>query len=354
MARVLYGVMGNTFGHISRALAVAGRLPEHEFHFIGGGRVPEMLHGRYPVLEVPVARTVYKRQRAAVLGTCGHLARCIVAQPKVRRQIRELIDRWQPDVAICDREFFLPHAAQRAGVPLFSLDHSHVLQVCRYQVPASQAISWSLSRLEDSLFFNHTRHNLVTSFFQPDLKRNNGRDELLPPVLRQAVREIRPTRGDYFFIYQSTPTFGALIDIARQLKRPAIVYGYRNEKAVEGNLTFKPFDQRAILEDLAGSAYAVVNAGHNLISEALFFGKPLLCFPVAVNFEQFINAWYVRQLGYGDFSASFHPTLAMFTNFESRLEEYRRNIRSTFVDGTDIITNRVRELIERYAAQKIR
>src|SRR5579859_918910 len=154
MSRVLYGVMGNTFGHISRALAIASRLPEHEFHFVGGGRVPEVLRGLHPVLEVPVARTVYKRQRASVLGTCGHLARCVTKQPSVRREILDLIDRWQPDVAICDREFFLPHAACQAGLPMFSLDHSHVLQVCRYKVPSSQAISWSLSRIEDFLFFD--------------------------------------------------------------------------------------------------------------------------------------------------------------------------------------------------------
>lgn len=351
MAKVLYGVMGNTFGHVSRALAIAGRLPEHEFYFVGGGRVPEVLRGVHPVFEVPVARTVYKRQRVSVPGTCGHLARCVASLPRVRREILNLIDRWQPDVAICDREFFLPHAVRQAGLPIFSLDHSHVLQVCRYKVPASQAVSWSLSRLEDFLFFNHTNHNLVTSFFHPELKRG-GRNELLPPVLRQAAREIRPTQGDHVFVYQTTPTFAALIDLAHRLGRPVIIYGYRNENTVEGNLTFKPFDKRAILEDLAGSAYAVVNAGHNLICEALHFGKPLLCFPIANTFEQFINAWYVRQLGYGDFSASFHPTLALFTNFESRLAEYRRNIQAGFVDGTDVVTRRVRELIGDYAARK--
>jgi uncharacterized protein (TIGR00661 family) len=225
------------------------------------------------------------------------------------------------------------------------------LQVCRYKVPASQAVSWSLSRIEDYLFFDHTRHNLVTSFFHPELKRR-GQNELLPPVLRPAVREIQPRQSDYVFIYQSTPTFSALIDVARQLQRPAIVYGYRNETVVEGNLTFKPFDPRTILEDLAGSAYAVVNAGHNLISEALYFGKPLLCFPVAINFEQFINAWYVRELGYGNFSATFQPTLAMFAEFESHLDAYRRKIRETFVDGTEIVTSRVRDLIRNPGARK--
>ena len=60
----------------------------------------------------------------------------------------------------------------------------------------------------------------------------------------------------------------------------------------------------------------------------------------------------MRQLGYGDFSASFHPTLALFTNFESRLAEFRRNIQTGFVDGTEVVTRRVRELIGDYAARK--
>jgi hypothetical protein len=77
-------------------------------------------------------------------------------------------------------------------------------------VPASQTVSWLLSRLEDPLFFNRTRHNLVTSFFHPELKPD-GQNELLPPVLRPAVREHRPTTGNYVFIYQTTPTFGVLI-----------------------------------------------------------------------------------------------------------------------------------------------
>ncbi|HTS17839.1 MAG TPA: glycosyltransferase family protein [Verrucomicrobiae bacterium] len=348
MARVLYGVMGNTFGHVSRSLAVAGRLPEHEFHFVGGERVPEVLRGLYPVLEVPVAHTVHQNQRVSVPRTCRHLARCTTNLPRVTRQILDLIDRWQPDVAICDREFFLPHAANRAGLPIFALDHSHVLQVCRYHVPPSEFVSWALGRLEDALFFNHTRHNLVTSFFHPELKPD-GQNELLPPILRPAIRDLRPTTGDHIFIYQSTATFPALLDVAHRLPRPAVVYGVRNETATEGNLTFKPFHKEQILADLAASAFAVTTAGHNLICEALALGKPVLCFPIAGTFEQFINAAYIRHLGYGDFSTTRHPSLDTFTNFESRLDHYRRQVQTKFVDGTDTVIARVRALINLYS-----
>ena len=352
MARILYGVMGNTHGHLARVQAVIKRMPDHEFHFVGGGKVPETLGGQYPVLEVPVARTVYREQRAMIWATIGHLTRCVTGIPETKRRILDLIQQWQPDVAICDREFFLPHAARQAKLPIFGLDHSHVLQVCDYPVPASQMFSWTLSRIEDELFFDWTDHNLVTSFFHPPVSRQRGRTELLHSVVRDAVRDFKASDGDYVFCYQSTPTFHAMIDVLRQLKRRVIVYGYRNENAVDGNLHFKPYDKRAILEDLAGSAYVVANGGHNLICEALYFGKPIFCIPVAINFEQYINCHYIRELGYGDFTTTFHPTVAMLEKLETRLDACRQAIRSTFVDGTEQVTQRVRELVVEYSKQK--
>jgi len=344
--------MGNTHGHVARTLAIVSRLPEHEFFFVGGGRVPELLGKKFPVLEVPVKRTIHKNQRVSIPATIGHIVRCITKFPSTRRRIFNLIDEWQPDIAICDREIFLPHAARAAGLECISLDHSHVLHACQNPVPRGQRLSWALARLEDALFFNFTRHNLIVSFFHPELK-DSGKsvNELLPPVLRPEVRQVHPTNGEHVLIYQTSPTFGALLDAARQLKRNIIVYGFRNKQAVEGNITFKPFHPVFILEDLATCAYAVVNGGHNLICEALACGKPVLCFPITGQFEQFLNAWHVREMGYGDFSTSRQPSAALFVQFEKRLDEFRQNILAKFVDGTDAVIARVRELICAQAAR---
>jgi uncharacterized protein (TIGR00661 family) len=345
MARVLYGVMGNTYGHVARTLAIVTRLPEHEFYFVGGGRAREWLGKNHPVLEVPVKRTVHENQRVSVAATCAQLARCTAQLPRIRRRILNLIEEWQPDLAICDREIFLPHAARAAGLECVGLDHSHVVSACRYPVPASQRIPHSLARLEDSFFFNYTKRNLIVSFFHPALKRN-GANELFPPVLRPEVREFSAKAGKHVLIYQTSPTFKQLIEAARQIPRPVIIYGFRDKTVVEGNLTFKPFDARQILADLASCAYAVVNGGHNLICEALYYHKPVLCFPITGQFEQFINAWHVRELGYGDFSTSRVLTAVLFHHFETHLAEYRQNIRAKFVDGTDAVVARVRALIE--------
>ncbi|MBI5819004.1 MAG: hypothetical protein HZA88_08440 [Verrucomicrobia bacterium] len=350
MARVLYGVMTATNGHISRALAIVRRLPEHQFFFFGGERLREAIGDAYPMMTVPVLDTIRRRNRIRVTATCfqgiGNLART----PRVCRQIRDIIEQWQPHAAITDREFYLPLAARAAGLCCLSIDHQHIVSACHYPVPASQWVHRALFLASLRALYEFADRNMVVSFFHPPL-RPGGTNELLPPVLRSEVADVSAGTGKHVLVYQTTPTFTPLIDAVRQLARPVIVYGFRDSQAVDGNLTFKPFDRRTILEDLAHCAYAVVNGGHNLLCEAFYFHKPVFCFPVAGDFEQFLNAWHVRDLGFGDFSMSAAPSPDLFRRFELRLEDYRANISRRFTDGTPVAIERVRQWIQRCVAE---
>ncbi len=352
VAKILYGVMGNTYGHVMRTLAIVAQMPEHEFCFVGGGRVPGALTGKgYRLLEVPVLRTVHRHGKVSVSRVLGQIAGRLIELPRVVGSITREIESFQPDLAFCDREFYLPIACRRAGLRCLSLDHSHVLKACRYPVPVAERLSWSLAMLNDYALFDFTRQHLIVSFFHPPLRRRwragLNQDELLPPVLRPAVTRQQPRAGDHILVYQTSATFRPLLKPLAELKRPVIVYGYGAETEHQrGNLTFKPYDDRAILEDLANCAYAVVNGGHNLICEALHFGKPVLCFPIARLFEQFINAWHVRALGYGDFSTARHPDASIFARFEQHLAAYRAAIAAAgSFDGTSRVVARVQEIV---------
>lgn len=322
MAKILYGIMGNTHGHVMRSRAIMEKWLGHEFYIVGGGRVVEAFKDQQPVLEVPVLRTVHKKQSVDVGAVVRQIAGRVLEIPKVQKQILDVIEKFQPDLAICDREFFLPFACKKVGLRCISVNHSHVLLKCRYLVDPSQRISWSLAMLNDYLFFNRTKENCMVSFFHPPLK-NPEHNKLFPPVLRPEVLPIRPTNGDHILVYQTSKTFPALIKTLSELKRPVVVYGFKNELEKQGNITFKPYHLQTIIEDLASCAYAVVNGGHNLISEALHFGKPVLCFPIANLFEQYLNSRYVRELGYGDFSTLKNPSVRLFENFELRLQNFK-------------------------------
>ncbi|HEY8965118.1 MAG TPA: glycosyltransferase family protein [Candidatus Methylacidiphilales bacterium] len=349
MARILYGVMGNTHGHIMRTLSLVSRMPEHEFLFVGGGKVPPAIAAlkKWKVIDVPVLRTVHRKQRVSVPLTVAQIVKRHLELPRVLDKIQGHLEKFQPEVAVVDREFYLPFLAQKYNLPTLSVDHSHVMKACAYPVPADQKLSWRLAMANDYLFFDRTKHNLIVSFFHPPRKepRKHVVDELFPAVVRDVVKTRTPSAGDHVFVYQTSPTFHRLIATLKELKRPVIVYGFHDEDRTEGNVSFRAYHPERILDDLASSAYAVVNGGHNLLSEAFYYGKPALCFPVKTLFEQFINAWHVRELGFGDYSTTLEPTPALFTAFEAKLDVYRANVAAKFREGTDELVARMQHLI---------
>jgi len=274
----------------------------------------------------------------------GQIVRRMGEAPGVISKIVNLIEQWQPDLAICDREFFLPLACRRVGLRCVALNHSGLLLSCRYPIPPGQRWSWLLAMVNDRLLFDFTRENLSVSFYHPDLLRRK-QDELLPPVLRPEVWDFEPRPGNHIFVYQTSPTFLPLLEVLKKLNRPAIVYGMRNKEVLEESVQFRPIDRRRILEDLSTCAYAVTNGGHNLLCEAFFFGKPVLCFPIANLFEQALNSYYVEQLGFGACCFSRAPDPVVFSTFESQLEHFRHNLAHREFDGTDTVVQRVQEVI---------
>jgi uncharacterized protein (TIGR00661 family) len=339
--------MGNTHGHIMRSLAIASRLAgEHEFHFVGGGSVPAALAGKFPCLEVPVLRTAaHHRGRVSIVRAAGQIAARVTEIPQVKAKIRAHIRSWKPDLALCDREFFLPFACHGSGLRCVSIDHSHLLVACDYEVPTDQRVSWALAYGSDRLLFDRTRENLIVSFYHPPLRAGRT-DELLPPVLRWIVTQITPQSGDHVLCYKTSAPSRAVVEMLRGCGREVRVYGFNPEQETrDGNLLYRTFDDRRILEDLATCAYAVVNGGHNLICEALHFGKPVLCFPIPMLFEQFLNSAQLRALGFGDYSTLSRPGDEVVRTFEARLDQFRANLAGKNFDGTAQVIDRVRALI---------
>jgi uncharacterized protein (TIGR00661 family) len=345
MARILYGIMGNTYGHIMRTRAILSKWKGHEIYIVGGGKVTEAFKNEYPILEVPVLRTVHKNQSVDVAGVIKQAANRVMEIPSITRNIRDVINTWQPHLAICDREFFLPLACLQERLRCVSVNHSHVLLECEYPVPPGQRLSWFLAMLNDYALFNYTRENNIVSFYHPAL-RKGSRAKLFPPVLRPEVYSVKPSASDHILVYQTSPTFHALIESLKNSKRPVIVYGFKNDLETASNITFKPYNPEQILLDLASCAYVIVNGGHNVICEALHFKKPVLCFPIATHFEQFLNSYFVRELGFGDFGLSSNPGKWLFDDFEQKLSFYKSNLESLTFDGTQLLADHLDDILD--------
>lgn len=345
MAKILFGVHGTGYGHCYRALTVARNLKDHEIVFVSHGKIANVLKRRYPVRELPGLETVVKSHRMAYGATLLNNARKLFNRQVILAKVLSLIDEFQPDVAISDYEFFVQWGSHTAGIPCLSLDHAHILTTARLSVPFSQFHRHLADRLVIKHFYSLASHFVVVSFFRPPVKPNLPAI-IIPPILRDSVLGLHAADGDHILVYKGYAEFDGFLPYLRKQPRQVRIYGCDSD-AVHGNLQFMRRSEENFLEDLASCSYVICSGGHTLVSEALFYGKPIMCFSGQF-FEQFVNSMYIEQLGYGMRWRSHYSNGSLIERFESRLEEFRDRIRTgTFVGNGEAI-----ELVNRFIRNK--
>jgi uncharacterized protein (TIGR00661 family) len=343
MARILYGVMGDSFGHVSRSLAITQQLAHHEVLFVGGGRVMDLISLGYQVEEVPVLGTYYSNNRVAVTATSLNGMKLLSIKNHIVDRVVQIIKDFNPDLILTDYEYFVPLAARRLGISCTSLDHQHFLTKCATATPPGQTMSRSMLLTALRGFFSNADRYLISSFFAlPPL--DPGETEVFPPVYRRGVKNFKATEGDHVLVYQTSPTFGRLFSALERMPHRYIIYGF-GERHPTRNLLYRKSSRESFLEDLAGSHYIITNGGHNVIAEALYFGKPVLSFPISLAYEQFFNGYMLRELGYGDYSLDQRPNSTLFQRFEEKLDQYRRRIEQGDFYGNHKLAERLEQLI---------
>jgi len=342
MARIFYGVMGDARGHISRALTIARELPQHEFLFIGGEKVRILKENGYRIERVPTAPTIIRNNRVDLAAT---VAKGIVGLgrmgPAIKR-VKALIQEHAPDLIISDYEFVTLWAARLMGRPCVSLDNQHLLTECRYEPPPGQCLSRYLTCFLIRYLYSGASHYLITSFHRlppadPDLI------EVFPPLIKQKVKDLTPSINEHVLVYLRGNNFAELIKQLQESRRKFVIYGL-GKRPPQGNLIFKNTSEDQFLADLASCGYVIANGGHSLISEALYLGKPLLCLPINLFYEQYFNAYFLSQKGFGDYTPDLACREHIIRDFEGRLDQYRARIREFNFIGNQQITARLEEL----------
>jgi len=342
MGRILYGVQGDTRGHVTRARALAAALPGHEFVFVGGGAVDE-LHDVGHVEQVPMLANRYVRRRIAVGRTLSGALGSLRAAPSVVAKTARLIRSLDPDLILTDFELFTPLAARSLRRRVASFSHQHVLTHCHHARPPGQHLNRLLSCGILRGLHSFAQRYLVSSFFEAS-PRDPRSTEVHGPLVRPEVLAAVAHDEEHGLVYQTSPTFEALIPLLEANGRPFRVYGM-GERASRGRIVFKPPSTREFLADLASCAYVVCNGSHGVFSEALVLGKPVLAFPIGLVYEQLVNAHNLALAGYGELCLPGRPDPAVLGRFESRLPSYREQIRTRSFVGNARITARMEELV---------
>lgn len=344
MARIIAAVMGDSLGHLNQVLAVAHEMAEHEFLFLGGGRVLDLRRLGYQVEELPVPGTLYANNRVDVPATVTNAIKVFLGLPRTVRRVGRIIKDYDPVLILTSYEFFTPLAACTMGRQCISIDNQHFLTKCRYDTPKGQSFSGVLFALPLRVMYSFARKYLVNAFF-PLKPIDPTVTEVFPPLVAPGVMDVTPSDGEHVLVYQTSPTFESLFIMLEKMPHRFIIYGC-GERLSRKNLEFRKPSREHFVQEMANCRYVITNGGHTVISEALYFGKPVFSFPIHLAYEQFVNAYMVAALGYGEYSLGPIPSLKVIKEFEKRTDVYRTNIKGGNFCGNARVVLRLREIIQ--------
>lgn len=345
MARILYGIHGTGHGHAMRGLTIARRLGQHEFLFVANDDALRILGGEFPIAKMPNLGTIFKNYTVDLPATIAKALPILWQREKYIRQVLDIIDNFKPDVCMTDLEYFVPRAAERAGIPCMTLDHQHVITCCQHNIPLDMYFDFVVQGLTPKYLFRPTAHNLIVSFYAPPvLPRYSAR--VVPPILRDSVLARVPDDKGHVLVYQSNSTHKRLVDVLRTgTTRTCYVFGYDRDEGRDGNVIFMKKSEQTFLDLLEGAAYVIQGGGHTLMTESLHLGKAILTLPLKAMIEQRLNALYIEQLGYGMQAdmQTFAPSL--LHDFEEQLPRFTNTIGTGNFCGNETVFSLVDSFI---------
>ena len=260
---------------------------------------------------------------------------CMNLKPEMLKtnvsQFFSLKKEYAVDLVITDYDSFTYFYAKAHNIPILSLDN---IQFCaRYdldvEIPKNIESDYSMAKKLTQMKVPNCDRYLVYSAWSGHASKTETFK--IPPMLRQIILDASPSGGDHVLVYQTSTSQDNMIpELQKVANTHFLVYGFNREED-HGNVHLKKFSEDGFVSDLASSRAVVTNGGHSLISEALYLHKPLCCFPIAGQFEQWLNAAYVARLGFGENYAEFSGESVK--QFMSNIKDYSSAVSEYAQDG---------------------
>jgi uncharacterized protein (TIGR00661 family) len=333
--KILYGVPGEGLGHATRSKVVIGHLlaKGHDVSVVSSSRAYKMLAAALPgrVHEIRGFHLAYDGLAVSKAQTVKLTLRTAPEDLQVNfSKYRELLGGFEPEIVISDFESFSYLFAKLKRLPVISIDNMQIISRARLNVkiPKAERGNYQLAKAIVRAKLPRSRHYFVTTFFHLGLKKK--RTTLVPPIIRPEILAAAPTTGSHVLVYQSATTQQDLVPLLQQLPGQEFrVYGFNKEED-HGNVQLCAFSEAGFIADLASARAIVTNGGFSLISEAVFLHKPICAIPIPAQFEQWLNAAEVQQMGYGRHFESItadnlQAFLAGLPDFEAALASYQQH-----------------------------
>ncbi len=323
---ILYGLSGDGYGHSSRAKVVGGYLTQwgHQVKMLTYGRAVQALKGSYDIFEVSGIEMQFVHGELQKRATVANSLKMIAQNAAEWQRFHHLMKTFDPDLCISDMEPIVPILRFWHGKPLICIDNQHRITNLHLKVPTRYMKDYLIAKAVVENFVGRADHFIVTSFAEaPIIKKHTT---IVPPVIRPEVQALTPVCGEKILVYLTRENKDVL-DILKGFDTQFVVFGYDVDDR-DANLEFKVKEH--FLDALQQSRAIIATSGFTLMSEALYLKKPYLALPLGGQFEQVLNALFLKSAGYGDYADRL--TSENVATFFDNLGRYQQNLAAYQMD----------------------
>ena len=346
---VFYCVCGEGMGHAIRSGVIIDRIKDlYDVYIFTSDRAYNYLSSKFDnVYEIGGFNTVYRNNKVNNRKTLKNAIKRNPTNIKVGYEhLYKTARKLRPDVIVTDFELYATIISKLLYIPLISLDNIHMITQTKINYPDHKRAEMIKAKGVIKAYVVRPKIHILTSFFYPKIRERKNA-VIYPPVIREEILNLKPTKENHVVVYQTSRESVKLVRKLKTLKNEKfIVYGF-NKEETDGNLHYKKFNEGEFYDDLASAKAVICNGGFTFISEAIILKKPIFSIPAKGNFEQTLNAYYVQRLGYGEYHEVMNAERV--ENFLNNLSKYETKLNEVKKTNNDGIIKELIYRIEQYS-----
>lgn len=282
--KILFAIQGTGNGHLSRARDVYPELKKY-------GEVDVLISGIQADVAVPFPVKYQLYGMSFIFGRKGGVDIWLTAKKlklfKLIRDIRKLpIEEY--DLVVNDFEPVSAWACKLKKKPCIGL--SHQAAVLAKNAPRPKE--------------NDLKGELVLKYYAPvtaayGFHFRSYTKNIFTPVIRQEVRNMKPTDEGHYTVYLPSYSDNALVEHLSKFPNAKweVFSKHNKEPFTFKNVHIRPIENNAFIKSMASSTGVLCGAGFEGPAEALFLGKKVMVIPMQQQYEQQCNAAAAAEIG---------------------------------------------------------
>jgi uncharacterized protein (TIGR00661 family) len=325
MVKILYGVCGEGLGHASRTRILINHLKKnHEIRIVAGGKAFTFLSKEFKnVEEIESPRFIYDENTVRLFKSILKMAyRTISSTPFSFFKVRKIIKEFKPDLLITDADPISHYAARLSGIKRISIDNPQVMLHRSYKVTYKEFWSWLALIIALKIAALGANKYIIYDFFDEQI--TNPKVLFLKPLIQEGIQKQKSIDGDHVFVYQTSISHENLFEVLKKINETFIIYGF-NREFIDENIIFRSFNEDKFYHDISNAKAVITNGGFTVLSEALFLKKPVFSIPIKNQFEQILNAKFIKKLGVGVYH--MHINEHKLKGFLKHLDKYKEKLK---------------------------